>query len=105
MAKKDIIKLLREQVENLIASHEKSSAECRELIAERDRLLVEKRGLEVRVRELEERVKSKELSGVMAGAGGSVERARQRVNNLLREIDRCIEAVKHQQDQTTNEDR
>lgn len=46
MAKKDIIKLLREQVENLIASHEKSSSECRELIAERDRLLVEKRALE-----------------------------------------------------------
>lgn len=100
MAKKDIIKLLREQVENLIASHEKSSSECRELIAERDRLLVEKRALEVRVRELEERVKSRELSGVMAGAGGDVERARQRVNNLLREIDRCIDAVKHQQEET-----
>lgn len=98
MAKKDIIKLLREQVENLIASHEKCSKECRELIAERDNLLSQKRALEVRVRELEERVKSKELSGVMAGAGGDVERARQRVNNLLREIDRCIEAVKHQQE-------
>ena len=98
MAKKDIIKLLREQVENLIASHEKCSKECRELIAERDNLLSQKRALEVRVRELEERVKSKELSGVMAGAGGDVERARQRVNNLLREIDRCIDAVKHQQE-------
>ena len=98
MAKKDIIKLLREQVENLIASHDKCSKECRELIAERDNLLSQKRALEVRVRELEERVKSKELSGVMAGAGGDVERARQRVNNLLREIDRCIEAVKHQQE-------
>lgn len=98
MAKKDIIRLLREQVENLIASHEKSSTQCRELIAERDRLLSEKRALEVRVRDLEERVKSMELSGVMAGSGGDVERARQRVNNLLREIDRCIDALKHQQD-------
>ena len=98
MAKKDIIKLLREQVENLIASHEKCSKECRELIAERDNLLSQKRALEVRVRELEERVKSKELSGVMAGAGGDVERARQRVNNLLREIDLCFEDVKHQQE-------
>ena len=99
MAKKDIIKLLREQVENLIASHDKCSKECRDLIAERDNLLSQKRALEVRVRELEERVKSKELSGVMAGAGGDVERARQRVNNLLREIDRCIDALKHQQEQ------
>lgn len=98
MAKKDIIKQLREQVENLIASHERCAAECRELIAERDRLVADKRGLEEHVRELEERVKSLELSGVMSGAGGNVERARQRVNNLLREIDRCIDAVKHQQE-------
>ena len=54
--------------------------------------------MEERVRGLEERIKSLELSGVMSGAGGDVERARQRVNNLLREIDRCIEAVKHQQE-------
>lgn len=98
MAKKDIIGLLREQVENLIASHEKSALECRELIAERDKLVAEKRGLEERVRGLEERIKSLELSGVMSGAGGDVVRARQRVNSLLREIDRCIDAVKHQQD-------
>ena len=97
MAKKDIIKLLREQVENLIASHEKCAMECRGLIAERDRLVADKRALEERVRELEVRIKSLELSGVMSGTGGDVERARQRVNNLLREIDRCIEAVKHQQ--------
>lgn len=98
MAKKDIIKLLSKQVDNLIASHKKSASECRELIAERDRLAAEKRGLEERVRGLEERIKSLELSGVMSGAGGDVERARQRVNNLLREIDRCIDAVKHQQE-------
>jgi outer membrane murein-binding lipoprotein Lpp len=100
MAKKDIIKLLREQVENLIASHEKCASECRELIAERDRLAAQKRGLEERVRELEERVKSLELSGAMSGAGGDVERAKQRVTNLLREIDRCIDDLKHQQEQS-----
>jgi hypothetical protein len=35
---------------------------------------------------------------VMSGEGGNVERARQRVNNLLREVDRCIAAIKHEED-------
>ena len=42
--------------------------------------------------------KSAELSAVMSGENGNVERARQRVNNLLREVDRCIAAIKHEED-------
>jgi hypothetical protein len=34
----------------------------------------------------------------MSGDDGNVERAKQRVNNLLREVDRCIAAIKHEQD-------
>ena len=98
MAKKDIIIKLREQVEKLIASHDRCAAECRSLVEERDALLRDKRRLEEQVRQLDQKLKSMELSEAMCGASGNVERARQRVNNLLREVDRCIEAVKHQQD-------
>jgi predicted nuclease with TOPRIM domain len=99
MAKKDIIKELSRQVEALIASHERCAESCRELIAERDRLIQDKRRLEEQVRALEERVKSIELSGAMCGNDGSVERARQRVNQLLREVERCIEALNHQENE------
>lgn len=98
MAEKDIIKLLRVEVERLIADHERVSRQCRELTKERDKLLGEKHRLEERVREQDTRIKSLELAEVMRGGDGNVERAKARVNNLLREVDRCIALIKQEQD-------
>ena len=98
MAEKSVVKRLQEQVERLIADHERISRECRDLVSQRDKALAEKRRLEETVRELETKLQSVELSSVMAGNSGSVERARQRVNSLLREIDRCIAVLKQEQD-------
>lgn len=97
MAEKEIIKRLRDEVERLIADHSRINAECAELVKERDRLAHEKRRLEERVRELNQALKNSELKAVMQGTDGSMERARARVNSLLREIDKCIAAVKHEQ--------
>lgn len=97
MAEKDIVKRLSSEVERLIADHERISQRCRELMAERDKLQRDKRGLEERVRELDTQLKSADLTKAMTGApGGDVERAKQRINSLLREVDRCIAALKHQ---------
>lgn len=98
MADKDIIKRLRSEVERLIEDHRRTAEECRKLTAERDMLQGERRRLEEQVRELDSRLKSAELSVVMRGSSGDVERARQRVNSLLREVDRCIAAIKHEQE-------
>lgn len=96
MAEREIIKRLRDEVERLIADHSRIAAECRALTKERDRLQGEKRRLEEKVRDLDTRMKSLELVEVMrGGTEGNVERARQRVNSLLREVDSCIAAVKH----------
>jgi regulator of replication initiation timing len=100
MAEKDIVKRLSSEVERLIADHERISAMCRKLIDERDRLQREKRALEERVREMDNKLKSAELISAMTGTqGGDVERAKQRINSLLREVDRCIAAIKHQEAQ------
>lgn len=97
MAEKDIVKRLSSEVERLIADHERISQRCRELMAERDKLQRDKRGLEERVRELDTQLKSADLTKAMTGVqGGDVERAKQRINSLLREVDRCIAALKHQ---------
>ena len=98
MAQKDIVKRLHDQVERLIADHERISKECRELVKQRDKLLGEKHRLEERLREQDTRIKSLALAGVMRGNSGDVERARARVNSLLREVDRCIAAIKHEQE-------
>lgn len=102
MAEKDIVKRLGSEVERLIADHERISERCRQLTEERDRLQREKRGLEEMVRELDQRLRSADISTAMTGAqGGDVERAKQRINSLLREVDRCIAAIKHQEAQET----
>lgn len=98
MSQKDIVKRLHDQVERLIADHERIAKECRELVKQRDKLLGEKHRLEERLREQDARIKSLELVGVMRGDDGNVERARARVNNLLREVDRCIAAIKNEQE-------
>ena len=96
MAEKDIVKRLSNQVDRLIADHERVSAECRSLTQDRDKLLNEKRRLEERVRELDNNLKSAELTSVMCGNGGNVERARRRVDALLREVDICIAIIKNE---------
>jgi uncharacterized protein (DUF3084 family) len=98
MAEKEIIKRLRDEVERLIADHSRMAAECRALTKERERLQGEKRRLEDKVRDLDTRLKSAELGAVMRGESGNVERARQRVNSLLREVDRCIAAIKYEEE-------
>ena len=98
MSQKEIVKRLHDEVERLIADHERIAKECRELVKQRDKLLGEKHRLEERLREQDTRIKSLELAGVMRGNSGDVERARARVNSLLREVDRCIAAIKHEQE-------
>ena len=98
MSQKDIVKRLHDQVERLIADHERIAKECRELVKQRDKLLGEKHRLEERLREQDTRIKSLELVGVMRGDDGNVERARARVNSLLREVERCIAAIKNEQE-------
>lgn len=98
MSQKEIVKRLHDEVERLIADHERIAKECRELVKQRDKLLGEKHRLEERLREQDTRIKSLELVGVMCGDDGNVERARARVNSLLREVDRCIAAIKNEQE-------
>lgn len=98
MSQKEIVKRLHDEVDRLIADHERIAKECRELVKQRDKLLGEKHRLEERLREQDTRIKSLELVGVMRGDDGNVERARARVNSLLREVDRCIAAIKNEQE-------
>ena len=98
MAEKEIVKRLHDEVERLIADHERIAKERRELVKQRDKLLGEKHRLEERLREQDTRIKSLELVGVMRGDDGNVERARARDNSLLREVDRCIAAIKNEQE-------
>ena len=99
MAEKDIIKRLSAEVERLIADHQRIAAECRALVKEHDRLQGEKHRLEEKLREQDTRLRSMELTEGMRGSSGNVERARMRVNSLLREVDRCIAIMTKEQEE------
>ena len=98
MAHKDIVKRLANEFERLIADHERISEKCRKLTHEREALLAEQHRLKERIHEHEQTIKRFELADAMRGDDGNVERARARVNSLLREVDRCIAAIKHEQE-------
>lgn len=90
MADKEIVARLTAQVERLIEDHRRISADCRSLVAQRDELAARNRELQTRLRECDARIRNMELGRGLSGKDGDRERARARVNSLLREVDKCI---------------
>lgn len=90
MAVKSIIVELEARQERLIQEHRKMVVECGKLVAERDALKEEKRRLEERVRALDHELERLQLSEGLAGNSADKEKARARVNRLMREVDKCI---------------
>ncbi len=90
MAQHPIVKRIEEKVTLLIVQNARLEGECSELKTQRDKLRNENRRLQEQIADLERRVALAELSGGMSGDGKDVKRARQQINRLVREIDRCI---------------
>ncbi len=90
MADKSIIKELEAQVSALVADHKRLSAINRELEVVREKLLVERRTLQEQVATLSSEISSLRLSEALSGNGMDKDKARARVNQLMREVDRCI---------------
>lgn len=93
MADKSVITNLEARVGRLIEEHRRLSGLCSELTRERDSLRAEKRSLEERVRELDAQVGRMQLAEGLAGGGVNREKARTRVNRLMREVDKCIALI------------
>ncbi len=90
MADKNVISTIEHSVERLLGEYRKLRKRCRDLVAERDTLKAANRALEERIKELEAAKAREDLAAGLAGGGRNKERARNRVNRLMREIDRCI---------------
>ncbi len=96
MTTKSIITSVEGRVEQLIADHRRLTEVCQSLKDERDALVLERRDLQQSVKNLEHQLSVLQLCeglGFLPGAGEQSEarrRARTRVNNLMREVDKCI---------------
>lgn len=90
MADKSVIANIEERIRVLVEDHRRLGGLCRELTAERDALRVSNRALEERVKELDAELSRMQLAEGLSGGGRNREKARARVNRLMREVDKCI---------------
>lgn len=90
MADKSVIAKLETRVRQLIDDHKRLSELCAELTTQRDALKAESRMLKERNKELDSELSRMQLTAGLAGEGRNREKARTRVNRLMREVDKCI---------------
>lgn len=104
MADKSVIANLEVRIGRLIEEHGRMSALCRELTAERDALKIANRRLEERIRSLDAEVGRMQLVEGLSGGGRNREKARARVNRLMREVDKCIALLERPESAGTTQD-
>lgn len=90
MADKRVITTLESRVKQLLGDHKRLSEVARELTAEVAKLKAEKRALEEENKSLRTDLQRKELAEGLAGDSRNRDKARARVNRLMREVDKCI---------------
>lgn len=99
MTDKSVIGNIETRVRQLIEGHRQLKQACAELTAQRDTLLDEKRTLEARIRELDAQVARMQLVEGLAGGSRDRDKARARVNRLMREVDKCIALLERPEEQ------
>lgn len=90
MADKSVITNLENRIGRLIEDHRRLRSLSKELVAERDALRSANRTLEERVRELDAELARMQLTEGLSGESRNRDKARARVNRLMREVDKCI---------------
>ncbi len=93
MADKSVITNLEKRVRRLIAAHQTLATLSEELKAEATSLRNENRRLEEENRRLKSELDRKELTEGLSGESKNRDKARARVNRLMREVDKCIALV------------
>ena len=89
MAEKSVITNIENRIRQLMDDHKRLSDQCAELTAQRDNLKAENRTLQERIRELDGELSRMQLTEGLAG-GRNRDKARARVNRLMREVNKCI---------------
>ncbi len=74
----------------LVADHKRLSTLVTDLERVREKLAAERRELQLQVTQLSSELSSLRLSEALSGNGKDRDKARARVNQLMREVDRCI---------------
>ena len=91
MADKRVITELESRIRLLIDDHKRTTKHCAELTAENSTLKAENRQLNAQLKALEAELARAQLTAGLAGGDDrNRDKARARVNRLMREVDKCI---------------
>ncbi|MBR5281632.1 MAG: hypothetical protein IKU22_02490 [Alistipes sp.] len=90
MACKSIISHIQAQAERVIAQHEKIADQVVALTKERDELKVEVRKQQEEIMALKAELQQLRLTQSLSGNSTDKAKSRARINQLLREVDKCI---------------
>ena len=90
MADKKIINNIELHIKQLIDDHKRLSDLCVELDHQIADLKVEKRKLQEQVKEQSSEIARLQLAEGLSGESQNRDKARMRVNRLMREVDKCI---------------
>lgn len=90
MAELPIIGAIKSKIDRLIADNEKLRQECLKLTKLKDRLRSENMELSAKVAQQQRRISVLELAEGLASTSVDKKQAKARVNNLMREVDKCI---------------
>ncbi len=96
MKEKSVIAGLGALVGRLIDEHRSMGDRCRELAAHCSEVEQENRMLRERLRVQEKELARMQLAEGLAGGGRDRDKARARVNRLMREVDKCIALLESQ---------
>ena len=90
MACKSIISHIQAQAERVFAQHEKIEAQVATLTSERDALKAELRKQQEENMALKAELQRMQLAQSLGGNTADKAKSRARINQLLREVDKCI---------------
>ncbi|MDR0509468.1 MAG: hypothetical protein LBH06_00050 [Rikenellaceae bacterium] len=93
--KSTVIKNLGESIDRLVARSGELARENEKLAGVNRRLRDDNTMLKGRIVELEKRISTLELRGALSGESDDPRRAQLRINQLMREVDKCIAMLDH----------
>ncbi len=85
---------IKTNIEKLIALYEAEKSECQKLRTELQKCKADNDSCRKQIEQLEEQVNNLQLSEAF-GAGGNSQVAKEKIDRLVREIDKCISLLEN----------
>lgn len=84
------LKILNRKLDELLISYDNLKTECMDLKSGNEALKNQLQERDARIKELEIKYERIKLSGALLGEGEGASEAKKKINELVREIDRCV---------------